>query len=88
MRKYIWKPKIYNQYDWPKTMLHNYFLCKGEPSYIAIFPAYIRTDSDIQICNITPISEPSLGILDQLFCVSCIGSCIDVFKYIVHRPPL
>ena len=44
MRKQILKLKKIKKIFIPKIILHNYTLCKGDPTYVAIFPVYLRMD--------------------------------------------
>ena len=44
MRKHILKHKKIKKTFVPKIILHNYILYKGDPTYVAIFPVYVRMD--------------------------------------------
>ena len=44
MRKQILKLKKIKKTFAPKIILHNYTLYKGDPTYVAIFPVYLRMD--------------------------------------------
>ena len=44
MRKHILKLKKKKKTFVPKIILHNYILYKGDPTYVAIFPVYLRMD--------------------------------------------
>ena len=44
MRKQILKNEKIKKQFVPKTILHNYILYKGDPTYEAIFPVYLRMD--------------------------------------------
>ena len=44
MRKQILKLKKIKKTFAPQKILHNYILCKGDPTYMAIFPVYLRMD--------------------------------------------
>ena len=44
MRKQFLKFKKIKKTFVPKIILHNYISCKGDPTYVAIFPVNLRMD--------------------------------------------